>query len=307
MKIISVIVILSLLFISGCTASVNNETTTKSEAENTTVSNDYNMVFSDKITFYRISRDNFEMFLNEPLHSFLKNNCSNEATLNSSGVYTRGSALFRVNKEQFEFLSNENNLSNYLSENGIFGTIKNTAILDVPKAPIIIWIETDTENIFVTVDEKAEEKLDEEYTLSLYSNQEFCNKFKKRDGKLVVLGKEINSDFTPQIYNDYADVSFIEVINALNVKTEVKNNLIYIHTKNDVYILNEEECLLYKKSDRNKTNLLHLISGDYYFVYSSNGKLIVDSEVLVSTLYGIGIKISGKVDSENNTVNINLR
>jgi len=121
------------------------------------------------------------------------------------------------------------------------------------------------------------------------------------------LGKEINSDFTPQIYNDYADVSFIEVINALNVKTEVKNNLIYIHTKNDVYILNEEECLLYKKSDRNKTNLLHLISGDYYFVYSSNGKLIVDSEVLVSTLYGIGIKISGKVDSENNTVNINLR
>lgn len=309
MRFFSILLILALLFLSSCSSeiNVNNSITETTTQEKTTVAPDYNLVFKNNITFYRISRDTFNLFLQNPLHSFLKNSCSSETIINSADVYIRGSSLFDVNDEFIGLFGNSDNLNDYLKQNGYNNEIKNTAIIDSPKIPIIVWIETTKENIFITIDEKHEEKLDDEYTLSIYSQEEFNKQYLKKDGKLLICQKQANPASPAQIYYGYADVVFMDVIYGLNIKSESKNNLIYIYTEKDTYILNQEECLLYEKSDRNKTNLLCQIVGDYYFVYSNNGELIVDSSTLVSVLYGMGIKTSVEIDRDNSTVNIKYR
>ena len=50
-------------------------TTENTSQESTTVADDYNMIFENCVTFYKLSRENFDTFLEKPLHSFLKNNC----------------------------------------------------------------------------------------------------------------------------------------------------------------------------------------------------------------------------------------
>ena len=87
---------------------------------------------------------------------------------------------------------------------------------------------------------------------------------------------------------------------------ETKRDLVYIYTESGTYILNQEECSLYEKSNKKQRNLLQLVGG-YQFIYSDNGKLILDSSTLNSALYSIGIKVSVKIDSTNGNINIEYR
>ncbi len=320
-RIFSIIVICSLLFISSCSLQHNTSsstenapqkntsisTTENTSQESTTVADDYNMIFENCVTFYKLSRENFDTFLEKPLHSFLKNNCSSEVTLTSAGTYLRGSPLFTVNDDFLNLFGNVENLENYLKENNYDVKIENTAIIDAPKMPIIIWIGAADKNIFITVDEKDDDLLSNSTnTFRIYSHDNFSVLFRRKTGKLFVLGKEAKTSFTPQIYYDYADICFTDVLNALNIKTETKKDLVYIYTESGTYILNQEECSLYEKSNKKQRNLLQLVGG-YQFIYSDNGKLILDSSTLKSALYSIGIKVSVKIDSTNGNINIEYR
>lgn len=306
-----------ILFASGCNSVKDNSSSgigisygsditansTGSKTSDATESADYKQIFSGEIRIYQISRDGFNLFLQNPSHNSLLDDSFSSFSYPESGEWyiTYNTARFPVQKQLIDFVGNSKEIQKYLNQNGVSGEIENMAVFDAPNVPITLWVKTTAENIYITINQEPE---DTGYVYRLYSQKNFNEKYACKDCKLLVKGNKVTSENPPKLYYNYADLPLIAVMEALgaqvNRRSETSTEIVF---NDKTYLLNTYERTFYEAG--NKTdNLLNKVDGGSTFVYSVGNELMVDNTTLCSVLSDMGEKITVKFDTENKVVAI---
>lgn len=309
-KSICIILICIFVFMSGCTADNNADTSSEEIKINT--ASDYKVVFSEKIEIYTISHKVMNAFLENPYHNILKDNCENSFSYPKDGndYSPDGCVTYYIDGEFSDFWRNEQKVKEYLKENGINEKIENMAILDAPCIGLVIWIKTESEHLYVTSNEYDNDldNPDIKYTYRFYKQTDFNNKFMLKEGKLFVEKKEIATKYVPQLYSDYAYIPLTSVFEGFGAeivwKSDTKANIIFEGEKY-ILVLKEVEC--YHAKDKN-IDLLPTIYGGYgYLRYLEKGDIMVSTTYLPYIMDEIGYDVSCDIDRENCTVTISIK
>lgn len=323
MKKIIILFISIVLLFSGCTedsilSNSNGSSNDKNSVDDNTVinnidskkgetmiSSNVNSIFCSEIKIYKISRDNFISFVEKPSQNFFKNSDFSAFSFSKGEEWyiTSENTRFLIKKKLIDFLGTRNGVEKYLSQNNVNGGIEDIAVFDAPKFPITVWIKTTAENVYITINEKPE---DDMYVYRLYTHYEFCEKYLPKQSKLVVEGKEIATKTLPKIYNNYADIPLIAVVEALGAKVVRQDNDITIKFNGKTYLLNINEPTLYVSGNQTE-NLLYKVDGGATFVYSVGNELMIDNTTLYSVLSDMGKKITIKFDKDNLIVDIKVK
>lgn len=260
------------------------------------VSSEYEMIFSNNLVIYQLSRDNFNLFLENPSYSFLKNSCDFSALYPESGDYyvTYCTRRFPIQNNLIDFVGNLTEIKSYLSQNNVSDCVKSMAIVDAPNIPLTLWIKTTTNNVFITINEDPDDEL---YAYQFYTQQDFQEKYMCKNGKLIIRGKEVFCKITPKLYYNYADLPFTDVMLALGAEiTEQSKDEMTIRFNGDTYDLDIAKTTLYKS--KNKTlNLFYQMDGGCTFIYAVDTELMVDSLTLSCVLSTMGENIIVEFDT----------
>ena len=103
-------------------------------------------------------------------------------------------------------------------------TILETALVYCSGYPYTIFVKTDKNNYFLTIDdvvlghESSEDKPEGTYTVSVYTQEEFCNMFLPRSATLVVKGQIIPCGDLVKLHYNYADLPLVIVLKAIGAE-----------------------------------------------------------------------------------------
>ncbi len=271
---------------------------------NTKVPTKYEMIFSNNLVVYQLSRDSFASFLQNPLYSFLTHNCESSARYEKGEKrhVSYGGSLFTINDDLVRFWGNSNKVKAYLSQNDVSGSLECMAVIDAPNVPITLWIKTTKSNVFVTINEKPD---DQRYVYRIYTHKVFQQRYLCKEAKLFVKGKEVVCNPAPKLYYDYADVPFTDVMRALGAKiTQKSNGNTKIKYNGKVYELDVVNTALYQRKDKS-FNMFYVLDGGPCFIYEEKGEVMVDSATLLCVLSYMGEKVMIETDATNKHVIIN--
>lgn len=319
-KLIHIFLVITLLLASGCknntNISNNNnnnliDTVNGDSMENNITSNssanmvpdDFTLVFNNEIVIYKITRDVFQSFLTNSLHSTLENsNISKKTYFQSGGQHTTYNVtLFPVKPALIDFLGTKAEVQKYLESNGINEDLNSMAIIDSPNVPITLWVKTTTKELYITISYKSEIS---EYVYECFSKLDYIQKYSQKNGKLLVNGQEILTYVPPKIFYKNADIPLLEAIKALGAKVSWEdNNTAIIFYNNELYRLNLEDCSLYHLRNTD-TNLLYQVDGGPTFIYESDKELMIDESSFSSLLNSMGQKIILNIDYEKSIVTL---
>lgn len=296
-NLIIVCFVLLMLLLSGCADSKTTELKAKnysdsdiSGAKNEELSQcrSSNMQFED-VEIYKICRDEFYKFLKNPNSDNLKNGAYETYRYSESGenYQTSACALFKVKKAFLDFLTDYGNVQKYLSEKGTECLVRSLAVFDAPHIPITIFVSTDNNPVYLTVNEEYD---DSGYVYRLYTESEYYEKFKSTNGTLKVNDKEILGT-NVKIYYNYAEVPFIEVCKALGANVRrTKKETADIDFEGQKYVLDMNNNSL-SKIGENENLFDTVCGGGPYFKYSADGDFYVDNETLTCAFFEMDKRI----------------
>ncbi len=251
------------------------------------------------IEIYQIERDTFDIFI--------KNPSMDHFSAAEPKVYYNVNALKRhltveILPAFIEFVSDTTKIQEFLTQNGMNCDVNGVVIIDAPEVALTMWVQSDQEDIFITINEEIEDK---PYVYRCYSLSDYNKKYGCLYGSLNANGIRI-ADIAPiSIYSDYADVPLLCVLEAFgSVIDRTNEDLISITFHNKNYRLNIKNRDLYEVG--NGLNMLHLYGG-FQFIYPAEHDLMVDTNTLSSVMYNMGQPISIDCDRENNIVTITPR
>lgn len=290
-KILVLVMIIALLF-SGCLGV--------SLRDDKQSVNDDHSELSKQIIIYQISRDALNCFLQKPSGEYLRDNNITSTVYDNEGYYTTNSnTRFPINKELIDFLGNKEQVKKYLSENGVTNQADSIAMIDAPNMPVSVWVKTESENCYITINEELSDKI---YTYRFYNEKDYVKKYTPKNGKLIMNGKEIACKNVPKVYYNYADVPLLCVLKEFGADVERQENIIHININERKYELNTDKYTLYveKMPDENLFN----IWGGSQFIYLESDEIMVDDATLSSILHHMVGNTQITVNSENGTVTI---
>jgi len=71
-----------------------------------------------------------------------------------SGFFRLGDDLTPVHESLLDFAGDKEEIMKYLNQNGVTGQIENLAVIATPRIPVVIWVQVDQENYFITIDDQ---------------------------------------------------------------------------------------------------------------------------------------------------------
>ena len=192
-----------------------------------------------------------------------------------------------------DLVRSETALSQYLAEQGVNETPVGAAFFAFPGSPILVWVKTDLQNLYITADCKSGNRmtttpmadLNTYYTYTLYTEAEFAEKYAFRAGDLCVDGMRKESEL-PVLYNeDSAFLPITDVLVACGAIVTKESETQREFVMDDVELLLDlEEEILYKRHEDGALYQLipvRLIGGmNNSYDYFANGDLMVNTESL---------------------------
>ncbi len=263
---------------------------------------DYRQIFEGEFKIYKISRDSFNLFLEDFQHSSLRKDFEEYKYPDYGEWYiTYGVSRFPIRNTLLDFIGNKSNIEKYLSQNGVNTTIEDMAVFEAPYVPLTIWVKTTTGNFYITINEDPDDEL---YVYRFYTESAYCEKYKCVEGKLIVNGNEMKGIST-KIYNNCAEVPLVTVIEALGGNISFQSDTeVNIYFNGKAYYLDIENKNLFALKNKGE-NLLYNVAGGLTFISSIEKELIVDDAVLKCVLYDMGADVIVRAD--NNMVAIDYK
>ena len=304
------VLICMFLLLSGCTKGDSkvqyffDDSSNTSQVPNKITDNsgsETDAVPMEDVEIYQISREVFFEILEKNTVYDLTDNSSKRYSYISGEKYyiTSRNTLFKVTRELTNFIGSNTALQIYLAEKKIEGRIENVVVFDAPYVPLTVWIQTDTETVYVTINESYE---DVGYVYRLYRQMDYYDKFKRRDAQLILDGIEITNAKSIKLYYGYADIPFTAICFGLGAKVSWESeSQAIIRFTDKTYMLDVAHDRLHEEND--KTNLLHsMTGGGPYYKYMQDGEFYMDSNTLECVLQQMGKKVNIFCDAENNMV-----
>ncbi len=210
----------------------------------------------------------------------------NGIVYHASGVYITPSFI--------RFAASKERLGKFLNERHIAGSITNTALFYTARMPLILWLQTETEEFFVTVDKATS---DAEYVYHVYSTQEIYTQWKSNEGTLVVDGREVSGKVT--IHRDYAEIPFLTVVKMLGADVlPCDAESLVIHYGEQQFMLHTKDFSLWQDGKQDTTSWIP--PGGFRFCCYENGEMWVDHKSAAQVLPLFSAKL--QLDREKNTV-----
>lgn len=286
------ILFLVCILFCGCSNTVAPDATMIVDPSDDHVSN---------IVIYQVTRDDFESFLYAPSIELITTGNNNYYSYPKDGQWHITSEIIRIpiGSDILNFAGNISSLQAYLIKNGVTSELVNTLIIDAPRVPLTIWLETETGDYYITVTD-----LNKKTEYHFYSADEYCKIYLGKQASLYVNRVEVTTDTAPIVYHNYADIPLVAVLNALGAKiTNETDTLMKVFFEGVNYCLDTEKLTLYNERNTDN-NLLYQVYGGTIFVYSIEGELMMDSTSMWLTLESMGVNVEINCDSAHGEVNI---
>lgn len=255
------------------------------------------------LSVYVLSRASFEAFLEDPSYDLLMDSGSLRTVYSGyEQFYLKESVIrFPIEHKLTAFVGDLGAVQQYLEEHGFQGTIRHTVFYDAPNIPLTLWVQTDRENVYITVNEEI---TDEEYTYRAYSQTAYYERYVCKDGTLYVEGECIATPQPVKIYHDNADVPFLSVVQSLGgVVERGEYGIVSIRMNDQSFLLNLTDKALYAEKDES-FNLFDEVVGGSVFIYEVENELMVDWNTLQSALSAMGEDIRFYLDREDSSLTI---
>lgn len=256
---------------------------------------------------YELSVEEFQDFLkNQSLDKF-----KNKKTDKSVYTHPSGTEYFLMGATQIflydpirEILKDNVAVEGLLEKNGIFEEIEEINIVCSRDIPITVQVKNKSKKFYITWEKHETEMFKVEYCCNFYTADAYIDKFLVKKGELVINNVTIVEEI--EMYNEYALVPFIEVITSLGADVEcIGGDNVKIYIADECYDLNLKEVSLTNKNKYDGYNIFNLIAGEEYTIsYDLENGLLIDTNVLSSVLYEMGIRCQIEYDMNLQKVNI---
>lgn len=257
---------------------------------------------NSKMKIYSITRDSFYSFLEQPTLNAFNNQKSTEyvRTFKKQWYIRRGGSRFTIRKELLNFVTDEEKLKTFLSQQVEVDKIQDIIIFEAPNTPVTVCVKSKEDFWFITINEQPD---DEKYIYRGYSFSEYKKKYGFINATLKVEDKYVQCDAKIKMYHEYADVPFVETLVYLGMDVRYEGEEIVIKANNDTYRLNTQETKLMKNGDEDY-NMLYQLDGGVSIVYYSNNSLMIDTNSLITILEEMGVIIHINCDRDNELITI---
>lgn len=293
------ILIICIILLSGCSNSNFTESNTNNSKESSIMNNVTDDSSKIEFTIYKIDSDAFDSLLKE--NSF--NNIKNVSTKffnypqDGNNYITYNTTVFEITDNYVELFSNKNLLKKYFSKDNPNEKIVNFIIFESPYVPISVWIKTNIDTYFLT--------LDNENICKLYSQSDYIEQYKSHQFDLKINGTFASKNKSVKTYYQNAELPLLEVLTSCGANTKWKNEKqVRITLNNETYLLDVYNNRLYNKHNKKNNLLANRNGGNPSHMYFSNGEYYTDSETLQSVMYELNQKIEIEYDTENKIVNV---
>ena len=257
---------------------------------------------NEKMVIYSITRDSFDSFLEEPNLNVFDNQKSTEyaRSFKKQWHIRYGSSRFTIRKELLNFVTDEEEIKMFLSEQVEIDVIQEIIIFEAPNIPVTMCVKTQEDFWFITINERPD---DEEYVYRGYSFSDYKNKYGYVNAQLKVEGNYVECDAMIKMYHGYADVPFVETLICLGMDIRYEGEEIVTQANNDTYRLAMQNIKLVKNDDED-SNMLYQLDGGVTFAYYSNNSLMIDTTSLITILGEMGVAIHINYDKDNELITI---
>ena len=257
---------------------------------------------NSKLVIYSIARDSFDSFLEEPTLNAFNNQKSTEyaRTFKKQWHIRYGGSRFTIRKELLNFVTDEEKVKDFLSQQVEVDKIQDIIIFEAPNTPVTMCVKSNEDFLFITINERPD---DEKYVYKGYSFSCYKKKYGYTNAKLKVEGEYVQCDAMIKMYHEYADVPFVETLTYLGMDIRYEGEEIVIKADNDTYRLNMQKTKLVKDGDVDY-NMLCQLDGGVSIVYYSNKSLMIDTNSLIPILEEMGVIVHINYDKEKELITI---
>jgi len=187
-----------------------------------------------------------------------------------------------VDEEFVDFINSKENIRQIFLSNNIKCNITNYLLIEylcpeAIKIPITIWIETDIGNYFITIEVDLN-NLYGDYIYSVYTHNEYYEKFRLKEGTLIINGKDVTEGNYVKFENKSVYLPFYTVMENLGAEVDwdEKNKTYLFSCNGKDYVLDtNNEFSLTEVGEKN--NILLPPPGGSYFCQYIDGVLIMDN------------------------------
>lgn len=297
-KIIAILVI-CIILLSGCSNSNFAEPNINNSKESNIMDNVTTDFSETKFTIYKINSDVFDSLLEENSFDNIKNVSTGFFNYPQDGnnYITYSTTVFKITDNYVELFNNETLFEKYFSEDNPNEKIVDFIIFESPYVPISIWIKTNIDTYFLT--------LDYENICNLYSQSDYIEKYKSQQFALKINGASASKSKSVKTYYRNAELPLLEILISCGANTNWKNEKQVNITLNDeTYLLDVNNNRLYNKHNKKNNLLANCNGGGPFHMYFSNGEYYTDSETLQNVMHELNQKIEIEYDTENKIINV---
>ena len=282
---------------------------------------------AENMIVYFINTDIFNKFLEDPSKDMLKNNpeveCAMYSISNENAGYIKkeipGCKPSQIQEEKggwymsfgglpvydtlIDFVGSKERVNAYISKNGVAEEANNIALFccEFPgavKVPPTLWVETTQKDYYITIAIKIDEENYQnggEYVYSMYTAEEYKNKFGIKDATLYVNGEDISQGNYVKMQNGGAYMPLRAIMEGLGFGVEWNDTdrTIHITCGEQKYILHTQNQLsLYEEGSEH--DLLIPPPGSFNaFTYTIiNDRIIMDDYTMRTLLSLVGVQMS---------------
>lgn len=302
---IVIILIISVLLLSGCSNSnFSNSNIDNNSKESNIMQNSAADFEQEEIAIYQINSDAFDRLLESNSFDSISDFSSKCHSYPKDGnkYITYDTTLFEITSEFIDFIKNKSVLEEYFCEDNPNEKIEGLVIFEAPYVPISVWIKTNIDTYFLTVNE---EYSGSGQVYNLYSQSDYIEKYKSQQFTLEINGNIALNSESIKTYYEHSELPLLKILSSINAEVKWKNeNIVNITLNKETYLLDVKNNIFYKKHHKKNNLLSNCSGGGPYHMYLSNGEYYVDSDTLQGIMLESGQKISIEYDTEQKIVSI---
>jgi len=209
---ITVVLILSLLILSGCTNSKSLKANHNDIKENTVTNNTAANSPQEKLAIYKIDSDTFDMLLEnnsfEAIESLYINGHSYPKDGNRYTTYTV--TIFEITDDILALIHDKTIWEEYFATDNPNEKIENIIVFEAPYTPITAWFKTNIDTYFLTINKDSANG----QVCNLYSQSDYIEQYKSHLFALKINGLSASNSKSVKVYHNNADLPLLEILTS---------------------------------------------------------------------------------------------
>ncbi len=299
-KVIAILIIcIILLSLLGCSSTNFIESNTDNSKESSIMNNTTVDSSEIEFTIYKIDSDVFDGLLEENSFDNIKNVSARIFNYPQDGdnYITYSTTVFKITDNYVELFNNKNLFKKYFSKDNPNEKIVDFIIFESPYVPISVWIKTNIDTYFLTIED--------ENICNLYLQSDYIEKYKSHQFNLKINGIFASKSKSVKTYYQNAELPLLEILTSCGANIKWKNEKqVSITLNNENYLLDVNNNRLYNKHSKKNNLLANCNGGGPFHMYFFNGEYYTDSATLQNVMHELNQKIEIEYDTENKIVNV---